>query len=187
LRRQWNCANCNDKNFLLECVCGCLGIISRHGKNGGIQRYIKGHQSRGKLHYNYKGGYLTNLGYITLPKRDHHFANSNGDVLKHRLVWEEYNRAVLLPWAHVHHKNENRQDNRIENLWAMMKGQHASLHNYLIKRKDMSDRKCRRCGRTKTGKRDGRYQVWCRHPVTKEEWYCRSCGTVIQRQLKRGN
>ena len=54
-----------------------------------------------------------------------------GYVREHRLVWEKHNKAILLPWADVHHINENIQDNRIENLQAMTHGQHRSKHKKL--------------------------------------------------------
>jgi hypothetical protein len=66
--------------------------------------------------------------YIVVYRPRHHFSRETGYILEHRLVWEVCNRACLLPWAHVHHKNKNTWDNKIENLEAMMYYHHKELH-----------------------------------------------------------
>ena len=48
---------------------------------------------------------------------------------EHRLVWEVFNDACLLPWGVVHHKNGIKDDNRPENIEAMTRSQHSSLHS----------------------------------------------------------
>lgn len=57
---------------------------------------------------------------MTLYRPNHHFARKNGHVFEHRIVWENHNRATLLPWAAVYHLNGDRRDNRIENLKVTM-------------------------------------------------------------------
>lgn len=80
------------------------------------------------VHGNFKGGRIKDdRGYILIFKPDHPFAMNNNYVMEHRLVWEEANNAILLPWSHIHHKNGIRDDNRPENLEAMTKGQHMRL------------------------------------------------------------
>lgn len=46
---QRNCYNCKDKNFLIECVCGCGGILQQRNKQGKILRFIISHNTKGKL------------------------------------------------------------------------------------------------------------------------------------------
>jgi hypothetical protein len=49
-------------------------------------------------------------------------------VREHRIIWEEINKACLLRWGIVHHINNIKSDNRIENLFAMSSREHKSLH-----------------------------------------------------------
>jgi hypothetical protein len=65
--------------------------------------------------------------YILIKQVNHHFSR-HGFIFEHRYVWEKFNKAILLPWGVVHHKNEIKTDNRPENLEAMMNYQHFILH-----------------------------------------------------------
>ena len=118
---------------LLECECGCgeLLISPNHVRDvrfkTGHYLNIKNPNGKGELSCNWKGGKYVIHGYRYVLMRDHPFATKQGCILEHRLVWEEHNNAILLPWADVHHINGIKTDNRIENLEAMMKHQHASL------------------------------------------------------------
>ena len=61
--------------------------------------------------------------------------------LVHRLVAMVFD-PNFLPEKQVHHKNENKQDNRIENLESMEKQKHQALH----KTKYEKTKKCVVCG-----------------------------------------
>lgn len=83
----------------------------------------------GSKNPNWKGGrYITSTGYVRVLKKDHKFADHDGHILEHRLIWEKYNKACLLPWILVHHKNENKQDNRVENLEPISRNEHCRIH-----------------------------------------------------------
>lgn len=81
-------------------------------------------------------------GYILVHRKDHPFHNSSGMVLEHRLIIEENadkfddkyfveidGKKYLKKEYQVHHKNEIKSDNRLENLVILTKSEHQSLHN----------------------------------------------------------
>ena len=113
---------------IILCGCGCGRSKFRFDCNNRESLFIRGHNNKFKrFAFNYKGGITINRGYKYIFKPDHHYTH-NGYVSEHRLVWEEYNKTSLLKWADVHHINENKMDNRIDNLQAMMKSKHTQLH-----------------------------------------------------------
>lgn len=78
---------------------------------------------------NWKGGIVeSGNGYILERCPHHPFADKRKYVLQHRLVMEKYIKRFLLPDELVHHINEKRNDNRIENLQLMTRGEHNSHH-----------------------------------------------------------
>jgi hypothetical protein len=51
------------------------------------------------------------------------------DVKRHRHVMEQHMGRLLEAHEDVHHKNEDKRDNRPENLEVMSHGAHSKLHN----------------------------------------------------------
>lgn len=77
--------------------------------------------NRGSANCNWKGGRkVTDDGYIEVKVYDDDplfpMVTKNGYVREHRLVMARHLQRCLLPWEIVHHKNGNRQDNRLSNL-----------------------------------------------------------------------
>ena len=83
-------------------------------------------------------------GYVSVWAPDHPSAH-NGRVLEHRLVAERALGRLLEPWEHVHHVNEDKQDNRLENLQLVDIREHPHLHP---QRRDRIERVCEWCGAT---------------------------------------
>jgi hypothetical protein len=91
--------------------------------------YLPNHNpvKRGPASHKWKGGrYKNSDGYVFIYMPEHPNANKDGCVSEHRYVWEQANRP-LKSSEDVHHINGIRDDNRIENLIALTKGQHCSL------------------------------------------------------------
>ena len=58
------------------------------------------------------------------------FISSDGKSRRlHRVLMERHLGRKLLPHEHVHHKNENKRDNRVENLEVMDIRDHIRLHH----------------------------------------------------------
>jgi HNH endonuclease len=183
-----------DKVDLIPCGCGCGQLTPRFDKRGRPRKYIQYHHTEGRFflgfkhkdeskkkmslhrsganHGMWKGGrYLAAKGYYYRYKPDHHFASKDGYVMEHRLVWENTNNAILLPWADVHHVDGNHINNRIRNLQAMMHGQHTILTNT----KDLSDRTCSMCESNTTYSKKNK-PIW--YKDGKDGFLCGRCYKV---------
>jgi hypothetical protein len=71
----------------------------------------------------------TPKGYIMLYKPNHPNASKHGLVMEHRFVMSNHLGRALNDEERVHHVNENKKDNRIENLQIMGHGEHSAYHN----------------------------------------------------------
>lgn len=162
-----------------ECECGCGELIPKINKGGFESRFKKGHNVNGELNYFWNGGiYIDKDGYVLIKKRDHPFCGVSGYVRQHRLVMEDYLGRYLKPEEVVHHINELKWDNRIENLQLFESGgKHISLHMT----KDMSDRKCFKCGTTDTMTARG-YPQWFVYDIG---YACPKCNAKMVREAKK--
>lgn len=98
-----------------------------------ISESIKKLNKSGAKHPMWKGGRaIDHEGYvhIYISPDDFFFpmASNGNRVREHRLVMAKHLGRCLLPWEVVHHKNGDKQDNKIENL-ALLKGRiyHVSI------------------------------------------------------------
>ena len=90
---------------------------------------------------------ISRYGYIQVRVLDHPFREADDFVFEHRLIAEKYllddNNSIEINGKRylkngyiVHHKNFDRQDNRVENLEVMTKEEHQKYHanlNHSIK------------------------------------------------------
>lgn len=103
----------------------------------------KNHQYgiRGEQNSSWKGGVTTSsYGYNLVYMPEHPFCNIDGRVFEHRLVAEQYllnddnsieinGKRYLKPEFIVHHIDENRKNNDVNNLMVMTEREHRILHN----------------------------------------------------------
>lgn len=90
---------------------------------------------------------LSVYGYVLVYSPNHPFRNVDDKVFEHRLVIEENadqfddkyfvvvdGKKYLKREYDVHHINEIKTDNRLENLCIMTRGEHSSYHNKIRSR-----------------------------------------------------
>lgn len=77
---------------------------------------------------------LDSKGYVLIYLPDHFYSmpKRDGFILEHRAVVENFIKRRLEPGWCVHHLNEDKTDNRIENLMIFKSNkEHSSWHNKL--------------------------------------------------------
>lgn len=110
---RWKGGICATKLFCKFCNKDFIGHKTRQYCSQSCNaKSRKGERSPG-----WKGGRRVNSqGYIDIYNPTHPFADSKSCVPEHRLIMENYLGRFLDPQEVVHHINEIRTDNRIENL-----------------------------------------------------------------------
>jgi hypothetical protein len=94
-----------------------------------------GHR-RGSSHPRWNAGRIvSDQGYVKLRVgTGHPLADPNGYAYEHILVMVAALGRQLADDELVHHRNEDKADNRFENLELLTRGEHAALHNALRSR-----------------------------------------------------
>jgi hypothetical protein len=138
------CPNCGQEFEAPECHAHRRKYCSVACREGSPSiRRFRSISVRGARNGAWVGGRVPHTdGYVYVRAPDHPLA-SNGYVLEHRLVMEDWLKAnapeseylvpyfgtlVLSPAIHVHHRDEDRGNNAIENLVCMTPAEHQTHH-----------------------------------------------------------
>lgn len=131
-------------------------------------------------------------GYIYIRYRKHPNSDCDGWIAEHRLVMENHLGRYLESCEHIHHKNKNRLDNRIENLDLHTNSSHYLAHHIERRINDIAKRVCVGCGTNKPPLSNKRhkdyvyyYPRWNRNPLNKKEWVCNPCFNKIRWRLSK--
>jgi HNH endonuclease len=113
----------------------------RFGEGAGDMRGRHGNHARGPANFRWNNGrILSTEGYIKVRVgRDHPLADPNGYAYEHLLVWVA---AGLPPPAQnelLHHKDENKKNNRLDNLELKTRSAHGE-HHISTRRRDANGR-----------------------------------------------
>ncbi len=91
----------------------------------------KNKKPSGPDHYRWNNGrIISSEGYAKVRVgKDHPLADPNGYAYEHLLVWVSAGKPRPSKDQILHHRNESKQDNRIDNLRLMNRGVHNAHHN----------------------------------------------------------
>jgi len=96
-------------------------------KRKGIDWHVDAHA--GVNNPNFNGGkYVDDKGYVRVL-RPRHPSNIVGYVYEHRLLMEAFLDRYLQSWETVHHINEEKLDNRLNNLYLCTGSEHTAIHS----------------------------------------------------------
>jgi len=105
----------------------------------------------GKNHWNWKGGvYITKSGYKKILIEGKY-------RLEHIVIMEKSIGRSLAKHECVHHINENRSDNRIENLELMTRSAHGRLH---LAKRGFTKEEQERAAKTRKKYRKEKHSCW---------------------------
>jgi hypothetical protein len=102
----------------------------KFGEGAGDMRGKHGNQAKGSANGRWNSGrMLSDEGYVLVRVgKNHPLAFGGGYAYEHLVVWMAAGRRAPLSDELIHHANEDKTDNRIENLELKTRQEHGLLH-----------------------------------------------------------
>jgi hypothetical protein len=110
------------------------GTIFKYLRKWGVSKPNQAKSLSKRLTKNpaWKAGQLFRGGYLFVKADNHPYKNNKGYVAKHRLVAEEKLGRYLKDKEVVHHLDNNKINNSIENIYVFNNcGEHKAYHHFL--------------------------------------------------------
>lgn len=86
--------------------------------------------AKGSKHYRWNGRIISTEGYVKVRVgKNHPLADNLGYAYEHRVIYANKFGVASIEGKIVHHKNNDKQDNRLENLEVMTIAEHNKHHN----------------------------------------------------------
>lgn len=127
----------------LTCSVECMAILRAEIYKGESN---PNYNNRGEGNPLFKGGRrITNFGYVVVYQPNHPYVRSDGYVLEHRLIAEQFlllesyqydeihGIRYLKPEIHVHHIDGDKLNNIPKNLELLSPSNHMKLHHKMRK------------------------------------------------------
>ena len=143
--------NCRIKDWTKQKLCSkkCHFAWKKGKRASPKTEFKKGHntwnkgikylQITGDKHPMWEGGRYEKDGYVFIRKPEHPYCSQIGYVRGHRLVMEKELGRYLTPKEVIHHINEIKDDNRIENLKLFESaGFHRAYHRWSLEKEKIS-------------------------------------------------
>ena len=162
-----------------------MKLIKCLTKDGKFAKFIKGHAYRKPRIKKYR---IKASRYYGIYKPYFKYSWKNGYIYEHRYIMYIYLSILngkpiyLSKYDDIHHRNNNKQDNRIENLELISKKQHTSYHNPI---KDRTNTFCNLCKSKTTVKKlkKGKYYNYWINDIN--GFLCHVCNDHLRRLKKR--
>lgn len=112
-----------------------FSLGKKHKKERSLEyRKMVSKRFSGANHRNWRGGkYIDGKGYIRILAKQHPHCDRDGYVMEHRLVMENYLGRYLKLNEVIHHIDENKQNNNINNLMIFSDtAEHTKYHKNVL-------------------------------------------------------